>query len=296
MTGAFEYQLADSWEEAVELHRIWGEDGKILAGGQSLVPMLNLRLVQPAGLIDINPIGAVEPRVADDRLVLSALTRHQDLLRSPLVREHCPILAEGAAQIGNVRVRARGTVGGSMCHADPSGEIPCMVLALDGQLIAHSPRGQRVIDAERFLRSYLTTDLAEDELLTEIRLPIRKHGQGWAFLETVRRYSDFATVEVAATATLSSDAHTVTALRVVVGGVADRPLILSDELLSAAVGGTGRDDELRAVGAAAAATVSPESDVHASADYRRRLTEVLTYRALGKAIERGRAESKGAGV
>lgn len=290
MSAPFEYQVADSWEEAVELHNIWGEDSKILAGGQSLVPMLNLRLAMPAGLIDINPIHTPEPVVSGDQLVLSALTRHQVLLRSPLVRRHCPLLAEGAAQIGNVRVRARGTVGGSLCHADPTGEIPCMVRALGGQLVARSPRGQRVIEADDFFRTYLTTALAEDELLTEIRLPIRRPGQGWAFRETVRRHSDFATVEVAATTSISPDGRTVEAASVVLGGVADRPLALDEEVLAPAIGGTGAEEELRAVAAAAAAGVSPESDVHASADYRRRLTEVLTYRTLGEAVERGRTE------
>lgn len=283
----FEYQVAGCWEEAIELLSMWGEDTKILAGGQSLAPMLNLRLAVPAGLIDINPIPTPEPRLDGDQLVLPALTRHQTLLRSPLVRRHCPLLPAAVAQVGNVRVRARGTVGGSLAHADPTGEIPCTVLALDGQIVAQGPHGQRVLDADGFFRACWTTALDEDEVVTEVRLPVRARGQGWDFREKVRRSSDFATVEVATTVQRSEDGDTITAATAVLGGVADRPILLDQHHLEPLVGSTGEDRALRDVAEAAAASISPESDLHASADYRRRLTEVLTRRAFARAAERG---------
>ncbi|HEX6443687.1 MAG TPA: xanthine dehydrogenase family protein subunit M [Streptosporangiales bacterium] len=285
----FEYQTADSWDEAVELVRIWGDDGKVLAGGQSLVPMLNLRIARPAALVDINPIPTPEPHLDGDTLVVPALTRHQVLLRSPVVREHCPLLSAAVAQIGNVRVRARGTIGGSVSHADPTGEIPCTVTALGGQMVVRGPGGVRTIDTADFFVTYLTTALDEGELVTEIRLPVRGHGDGYAFDEKVRRASDFAMVEVAATVRLAGDGRTVDAASAVVGGVADKPHALDADVLAPLLGGTGGDGELRAVGSAAADGVSPESDVHATGAYRRRLTDVLTRRTLAAAIENARS-------
>jgi CO/xanthine dehydrogenase FAD-binding subunit len=291
MTSAapFEYQTADCWEEAVELAGIWGDDGKVLAGGQSLVPMLNLRLARPAALIDINPIPTPEPRVDGDMLVIPALTRHQQLLRSPVVREHCPLLPAAVAHVGNVRVRARGTVGGSVSHADPTGEISCVLAALDGQIVAQGPHGRRVIDAADFFVTYLTTALQDGELVTEVRLPIRGRPDGYAFDEKVRRASDFAMVEVAASVRLAEDGRTVTRASAVVGGVADRPFALDASVLAPVVGGTGTEAQLGAVGAAAADRVSPESDVHASGAYRKRLTDVLTRRTLAAAITDARS-------
>jgi CO/xanthine dehydrogenase FAD-binding subunit len=282
----FEYRTVDSWEAAVEELVSWGEEGKILAGGQSLVPMLNLRLAMPEALIDVNPIPTPEPALDGDTLVLPALTRHQALLRSPLVKRHCPLLPAGVAHLGNVRVRARGTVGGSLSHADPTGEIPCAVLAMGGRITAHGPNGERVIEAADFFRTYLTTALADDEVVTEVRLPIRREREGWAFQEVVRRASDFATVEVVTVVRLAADGPEVTAANVVIGGVADRPLALGDGTLEPLLGGTGTPDELAAVAREAAAGISPESDVHAGAAYRRRLTEVLVRRTLAEAIQR----------
>lgn len=291
MTSAapFEYQTADCWEEAVELAGIWGEDGKVLAGGQSLVPMLNLRLARPAALIDINPIPAPEPGLDGGTLVIPALTRHRQLLRSPVVAENCPLLAAAVGYVGNVRVRARGTIGGSVSHADPTGEIPCVLAALDGQIVAQGPQGRRIISAAEFFVSYLTTSLQDGELVTEVRLPARGRRDGTAFAETVRRASDFAMVAVAASVRLAADARTVTSATAVVAGVTDKPFPLGGDVLAPLAGATGTEEELRAVGAAAAGSVSPESDVHASGAYRKRLTDVLTRRTLAAAIADARS-------
>ncbi|MGH3360729.1 MAG: FAD binding domain-containing protein [Nocardioidaceae bacterium] len=280
----FEYQVADCWEEAVELLTVWRGEAKILAGGQSLVPMLNLRLAAPAALLDITPIRAEPPYVDGHELVIPATTRHVDVLRSPLVREHCPLLGHAVGLVGNVRVRNRGTIGGSIAHADPTGEIPCTVLASGGRVVLQGPNGTRAVDAADFFITYLTTAAEPDEVVTEIRLPVAPPNGAWAFDEHVRRYSDFATVEVAVSGETADDGRTVRAATVVIGGVADRPLRLSDETLAPLVGSTGGADPVARVARAASDSVSPESDVHASGDYRRRLTRVLAERTLLRAF------------
>lgn len=281
----FEYQVADCWEEAVELLALWGGEAKILAGGQSLVPMMNLRLTAPGALIDITPIKSDGPYVDGDDLVIPAMTKHADMLRSPLVRQHCPLLTQAISLVGNVRVRNRGTFGGSLAHADPTGEIPCSVLAAGGRITLQGPRGTRVVHAGDFFVTYLTTAAEPDEVVTEVRIPLRGSNTRWSFEEHVRRFSDFATVEVAVAADLAADGRTVDRLDVVLGGVADRPLSLDGDLLAPLVGAAVGADAVRRVAEGAAQCIDPESDVHASADYRRRLTRVLTERALTRALD-----------
>jgi len=281
----FEYQVADCWDEAVELLTLWAGEAKILAGGQSLVPMMNLRLTAPGALIDISRIRSDGPYLDGDDLVIPAMTRHADVLGSPLVRQHCPLLTRAVSLVGNVRVRNRGTFGGSLAHADPTGEIPCSVLAAGGRITLQGPRGTRVVSAGDFFVTYLTTAAEPDEVLTEARIPLRGPNTRWSFEEQVRRFSDFATVEVAVAADLAADGHTVDRLDVVLGGVADRPLSLDRDMLAPLVGVSAGTDAVRRVAEAAAQGIDPESDVHASADYRRRLTRVLTERALTRALE-----------
>ena len=297
---AFEYQRADSWEEAVELLRIWEGEAKIIAGGQSLVPMLNLRLTQPAALIDVNGIGDQGgPRVeqSDDVaggtvLVIPALTRHRTILTSPVIAEHAPLLQHAARLVGNVRVRNRGTFGGSIAHADPTGELPCSVLALGGVVRLQSPRGTRDVPITEFFRTYLTTATEEDEVVTEIRIPSAADGT-WGFEEVTRRFSDFATVSVAVQVRDGQAAMP----SVVLGGVADRPIRVDDEMLADL--DVNDAAALEAIGTAVADSVDPESDVHASADYRRRLVRVLVGRALTTALGTTTdepQETKGAGA
>jgi len=282
---SFEYQRAETWQEAVKLLGLWEGEAKIIAGGQSLVPMLNLRLAFPAALIDVDPIGADAPRMDGDQLVLPAMTRHQVLVTSPLVREHAPLLAHAVRFVGNVRVRNRGTVGGSLAHADPTAEIAAVVLVMRGRVTVLGPRGERTVDAVDFFVTYLTTAVEADEVITEVRLPTASTCS-WGFEEVVRRYSDFATVSVSVLASgVRSDG--VDDLRVALGGVADRPVLVAPDLLTPIRESPGDLARARAVATAVADSLEPDSDLHGSADYRRRLVAVHTRRLLEHALREG---------
>jgi len=281
----FEYTRPETVDDATAAIAAAPGEARAIAGGQSLVPMMNLRLAAPGALIDITPIRSDGPYVDGDDLVIPATTRHAQVLRSPLVRQHCPLLAQAVSLVGNVRVRNRGTFGGSLAHADPTGEIPCTVLAAGGRITLQGPRGSRVVHARDFFVTYLTTVAEPDEVVTEVRIPLRGPNSRWSFEERVRRFSDFATVEVAVTADLAADGRTVDRLDVVLGGVADRPLNLDGDVLAPLVGASAEAAVVRRVAEAAAQRIEPESDVHASAGYRRRLTRVLTERALSRALD-----------
>jgi aerobic carbon-monoxide dehydrogenase medium subunit len=283
---AFDYLAAGSYAEAVARLAEFGDEAKIIAGGQSLLPMLNLRLARPAVLIDINGADERHPAAEDGVLRLPAMTRHRVLLEHPLVRRHCPLLAGAVRHVGNVRVRNRGTIGGSLAHADPTSEIGSCALALGAQVVARGPAGERAVAAADLFVTYLTTALAESEVITDVLVPVAGPRQGWAFHEMVRRTSDFAIVGVAAWLELSPEDDAVSAVRVALAGVADRVLLVPPGLLSPLVGSMPGDAEFRGAAAAVARAVDPGSDVHASADYRRRLTEVLTARALREARQR----------
>ena len=286
---AFDYVAADSYDEAVRLLADGGDEAKILAGGQSLMPMLNLRLARPELLIDINSADGRQPSVGGGMLALPALTRHRVLLEHDLVRRHCPLLAEAVRHVGNVRVRNRGTVGGSLAHADPTSEIGSCALAAGAQVVARGPGGDRTLPASELFVSYWTTALAETEIITDVLIPVARPRQGWSFHEMVRRTSDFAIVAVAAVVELDEGTDTVAAARVALAGVADRVLLADPELLTGLTGTglTGGNGDAAAVAAdRIAGRLEPPADVHASGDYRRRLVRVLTARALREACAR----------
>src|SRR5260221_4778148 len=283
----FEYVAAGSYDEAVRLLADSGDEAKILAGGQSLMPMLNLRLAHPELLIDINMADERQPSVADGMLRLPALTRHRVLLGHDLVRRHCPLLAAAVRHVGNVRVRNRGTIGGSLAHADPTSEIGSCALATGAHVVVRGPDGDRTVPASKLFVSYWTTALTESEIITDVLIPVRRPRQGWAFHEMVRRTSDFAIVAVAAIVELDEQADTIASARVALAGVADRVTLAGPELPTGLTGSTltGRTGD-QAAGAAAARiadSLEPSADVHASGDYRRRLVRVLTARALREA-------------
>jgi CO/xanthine dehydrogenase FAD-binding subunit len=283
--SCFEYQRAESWADAVELLGLWDGEAKILAGGQSLVPMLNLRLAFPGALIDVNPVPAADPRAEEGHLVIDANTRHQVLTTSDAVRTHAPLLAHAARFVGNVRVRNRGTFGGTLSHADPTAEIGAVVLALGGEVHVVGPQGPRTVAADDFFVTYLTTDLGPEDVVTGARLPVAGDAR-WGFHEVVRRYSDFATVSVSVVAR-PSGADGRPDVRVVLGGVADRPILVERELLEPALDAPGDPDRARESAGAIAASLEPDTDLHGSADYRRRMVAVHTRRLLEQVLGEG---------
>lgn len=287
---AFDHLAVGSYAEAVTNLAEYGDDAKILAGGQSLMPMLNLRLVRPAMLIDINAADDRQPSLTGDTLILPGLTRHRGLLTDPLVGQHCPLLPAAVWHIGNVRVRNRGTLGGSLAHADPTSELGACALALDARVAVSGPDGERVMPADDLFVSYLTTSLEEAEIITDVLIPAAQPGQGWSFHEMVRRTSDFAIV--AAAAWLATQDGAVTAARVALAGVADRVVLAPAEVVAPLLGGAAGESEIAAVAAAIADWVEPGSDVHATAGYRQRLTGVLSARALREACRRAGGEAK----
>jgi len=277
----FEYAAPEALDEALALLREHGAEAKILAGGQSLVPLLNYRLARPRLVVDINGLPLAGVRVDNGSLRLGALTRHHDLEELPEIARSAPLLPEVARLIGNVRVRSLGTVGGSLAHADPAAELPMAVVALDARLTLASASGSQTVPARDFFTGYLSTALAPDELLTAIEVPVTL-GMGWAVEEFARRAGDFAVVAVAAGVSLDRRGR-VDDARLALGGVADRPVraTAAEDVL--------RGQEPSAERLARAAEVvrerlDPQSDAFASGAYRRLLAGVLTRRALTRAV------------
>jgi len=282
----FEYHAPRSVDEAVDLLGRYGGDAKVLAGGQSLMPMLNFRLTRPAALIDVNRIAALAYVREDDGVVaFGAMTRQRTIEFSPEVARRLPLLREATRWVGHLPIRSRGTIGGSIAHADPSAEYPAVLTALEGEVVAQGPRGRRTLQAAELFETYLTTRLAPDELLVEVRLPAMPAGAGHAFEEFARRHGDFAIVGIAAM--VVRDGARCRTARLATAGAGPVPVRLraAEEILER--DGLG-DAAIAAAAARAAELVQPDSDVHASADYRRHLAGVLTARALTRAVERAR--------
>lgn len=282
----FDYHDPRSLDEALELLQRHGGEAKVLAGGQSLMPLLNFRLSRPAALVDINRISALGYiREENGQLRLGAMTRQRAIEFSPLVRERLPLLQEATTLVGHLPIRTRGTIGGSLAHADPAAELPAVVTALDGDLVVRGPGGERILRPQEFFLGYLTTALAPDEILVEIRLPTTPAGSGWAFEELSRRHGDFALAGIAAV--LVADSRRCRMARLAAAGVGPTPVRLrgAEEILERE--GLSKES-LEAAAARAQELVEPDGDLHASADYRRHLTGVLTGRALHRAAARCR--------
>jgi CO/xanthine dehydrogenase FAD-binding subunit len=291
VAAPFQYQRVSSFDEAVRALREHGEEAKVIAGGQSLVPMLNLRVARPDWLIDINPVGAGPIEDLGGYLRLPALTRHRALEQAEVVRRRCPILAAATAFVGNARSRARGTIGGSLAHADPGGELPCVAAALGAEVTVRGGDGARDLAVRDLLVSYLTTALEPDEVITEVRVPTQPERSGWSFLELTRRSSDWMVVGVAALVELDT-AGAVAGASVAIGGVADRPWLVPAEPLHHLLGAAPEPALLERVAERAAGMLDPEDDVHASGTYRRRMAAVLGRRALAEAVQRARANQE----
>jgi carbon-monoxide dehydrogenase medium subunit len=280
---SFAYEAPSSLDGVVDLLRRHGGDAKILAGGQSLVPLLNYRLADPRVVVDINdlPLGGVS--VAGDRLKLGALVRHHQLEEAEEIARRCPVLRETAALIGNVRVRTLGTVGGSLAHADPAAELPMVALALDARFTLASAAGTRVVEAREFFTGPLTTAMRPDELLTEIDLAAPP-ATGWAVEEIARRAGDFAIVAVVALVSLDARGRVVQA-RLAFGGVAATP-VRATSAEDALRGHEPTAERLAQAAASARDALNPQSDAFVSGAYRRHLAGVLARRALVRAAAR----------
>ena len=262
-------------------------DVKILAGGQSLVPMLNLRLVRPAVLIDLNGVPGLDHITlsAGGGLSIGALVRHAALAGSAAVIERAPLLAEAARHVGHAAIRHRGTLGGSLAHADPAAELPAALVALGAELVLHGRRGSRMIEASEFFLGLMTTALAPDEILLEIRVP--PQGPGWGFAEVVRRAGDFALAGVVVlVGRPAGSSGRCESARLVGFGVGDRPVrfAAAEEILTSS--GVDPSAAVAQAAAAAAEACDPPDDVHASAEYRRHLAAVLTEDAVSRALTR----------
>jgi len=281
----FEYDDPATIDEALGLLAEHGDEAKVLAGGQSLVPLLNFRLARPERVVDVNRLDALSYIRADDGVVrIGALTRHAALERSSEVAARLPLLANAVAFVGHVQIRNRGTVGGSVAHADPAAELPVALAALEGRYHVRSQAGRRVIASDEMFVTHLTTSLEPDELLVEIEVPLPPPGTRAAFVEFARRHGDFALGGAAVVLTLD-DAGTCTRARIALLAAAPTPL----RAYGAETWLTGmRVDERAAVEAAsrAVADVHPTGDIHGGTEYRRALVESLVRRALLQAAER----------
>lgn len=276
----FAYVRPGSVKEAVAALAT-NDDAKILAGGQSLVPLMNFRLAAPSVLVDINRIPELSfVESMGGHLRLGAMTRTRALELDPLVRQSVPILAAAARWIGHVQIRNRGTVGGSLAHADPAAELPAICVLLGAELAVLGPRGERLIGSADFFQGFLTTALADDELIMEVRMPIPITGLGWGFHEFAQRRGDFALAGAAVTLPAESDGEA----RIAVFGTADRALRVTDaeDLLRA---GDRSSASLDAVARLAGATILAE-DPRSDAAFRRRLIETTVRRALDDAVIR----------
>ena len=282
---AFEYFTPTTVQEALQLLESQGDEAKIIAGGQSLVAMMNFRAARPEALIDINNIKELDYfREEGDEIVIGALTRERTLEVSPLIKEKCPVLAKAITHIGHLAIRFRGTVGGTLVHADPTAEIPVTSLALDAKMKIVSPSGERVLNADEFFVTYLTSAVEENELLVEVRIPtFPSKTTAWSYVDISRRFGDFAIVGVATILSMD-DAGVCKEARIALGGVAPTPVRAKDaEALLAGQKLTGELIEEAAIKAAEGDNVDPDSDYHATAEYRKAMAKVLTKRGLTEA-------------
>ncbi len=285
----FDYQAPASLEAALDVLARHGADAKVLAGGQSLIPVMNFRLAAPALLVDINKLAELDfiRRGEDGSLRVGALTRQRRLERDPLVAESAPLLHEAVPFIAHPQIRNRGTLGGSLAHADPAAELPALAVALRARFRLQRSGSERWVEAGDFFGGLFTTALEPDEILAEVAIPSLPPRTGWAFLEVSRRHGDYAQVGIAALVTLD-EAGRCREARLVFLSVGDRPV----EAREAARLLAGEEISQQAIEAAAEKAsreeMDPTGDIHASAAFKRHLARVLTGRALRRAAERAR--------
>jgi carbon-monoxide dehydrogenase medium subunit len=283
---AFELSRPQSVDEACGLLAQTGRDAKLLAGGQSLVPLLNFRLARPELLVDLNPVSELQyERVVEGELRVGAMTRQRALERSELAGAGWPLLREALAQVGHVPIRNRGTLGGSLAHADPAAELCAVILALDARLVVRSQKGgEREVDADRFFIGPFITGLTPEEVLVEVRLPRQPEGAGWAFEEVARRRGDFALAGVAALLSTGANGE-VREARLAYASMGPRPL-RAYAAEAALRGQPATESSFQAAAEVAARELDPGSDLHATRGYRLHVARALTRRALMRAVGR----------
>ena len=287
----FEYYVPDSIEQALDFLREHGDSAKLLAGGQSLVPAMNFRVVQPGVLIDLNRVGELKYIREDDAaLHLGAMTRERELEFDPVISRRTPLLAEVMPHVAHPQIRNRGTLGGSLANADPAAELPVIMLALGARLKVRNADAERWVDAQNFFAGMFTTDLAADEMLVEIELPFTQTRSGWSFMEVAPRAGDYALMGVAALVTLDENGRCEHA-RLVYLNAGDGPVdaresahLLEGEVFS---------DELIESAAALASEkeINPFGNIHTSPDFQRHLARVLTRKTLKQAIEQANKDA-----
>lgn len=283
----FDYVAARSLDHAFESLGKRPGEAKVLAGGQSLTPMLNFRLAHPGMLVDINRIAGLDGiQEEGGGLRIGALARHRAVETSPLVAKKFPIITAAAEHVGHLAIRNRGTFGGSIAHADPAAEWPMIALLLDAELEAKSAKGTRKFAAKNFFTTFLSTALDDGEILTDVRLPALPAKTGWGFEELSRRPGDFALAAVSAVVTM--EGKTCKDARIAMAGVGSTPL-RADAAETLLKGKALDDAAIAQAGKKAAEASDPSNDVHASADFRRHLVSVLTVRALKSALARAQA-------
>ena len=276
--ASFDYVVPRTLPEAVAELVKHGQEAKVLAGGHSLIPLMKLRLSTPSFLVDIGRISNLNYiREEDGHITIGALTSHHDIEFSDLLRQKLPLLTSAAGQIGDPQVRNRGTIGGAAAHADPFGDFPACLLALDAEFKVVGPKGDRTIAAREFFVDTFTTALEPNEILREIRIATPPAGSKGTYLKFSRRSQDWAIVAVAAQARVSG--HEVTQVAIALTGMGSRPIRASG-VEQALRGKAGHDDELRKAAERAADGTDPQQDLNGSPDYRRHLAQVLTRRAL----------------
>ena len=285
----FAYHRPDSVEGALALLAEHGYDAKLLAGGQSLVPAMNFRLAAPAVLIDLNRIPGLDAIVqAEGGVRIGAMVRQRAAERSALLAERAPLIAETLPWVAHAQIRNRGTMGGSIAHADPAAELPAVMLALRARLHLRGPGGMRTVAADDFFTGLFGTTLEPEEMLVEIEIPTATPGTGFAFDEISRRHGDFALAGVAASVQVDAEGR-CTGARIALLSVGDGP-VLAAQAAAALHGQAPTDDAIRAAAhAAAQQDIDPPGDIHATPAYRRQLAEVLVRRVLPRAFERARA-------
>jgi len=282
----FDYYDPRSLDEALALLDRHSDDAKVLAGGQSLMPLLNMRLARPSIVVDINQIEELNyVRASDSGIAIGAIARQRALQTEKLIAERVPILREGAYYIAHPQIRSRGTICGSIAHADAAAELPALALALDAEMILTSAKAARTVGAKAFFQSFFTTALKANEILTEVRFPAPPKDSAWSVLEISRRHGDFAIAGIIAGLVLESNRAVIAHARLVYFGVGPTPIRVT-AAEEALIGQSASESVFEAAAQSAKQGIDPTSDIHATEEYRRALAATLTKRALRAALQK----------